>query len=130
MIVPTQQEFETLARGGKLVPIYREVIADHDTPVSAFRKVAEGDFAFLLESVEGGEKWGRYSLLGSRPSKVFVARGERCELREGEKVSPLPGHPLEELSRMLAGKRATETTRRQARELLAHAEPQGAGDGR
>jgi len=101
MIVPTENEFETLARGGKLVPIYREVFADHDTPVSAFRKVAEGDFAFLLESVEGGEKWGRYSLIGSRPSKVFVARGERCELREGEKVTPLPGHPLEELGALL-----------------------------
>jgi anthranilate synthase component 1 len=101
MIVPSREEFRTLARGGKLVPVYREVFADYDTPVSAFRKVDDGRFGFLLESVEGGEKWGRYSLLGSRPSLVFVARGERCELRRGERGEPLPGHPIEELARLL-----------------------------
>ena len=101
MTVPTFEEFRTLARGGKLVPIYREVFADHDTPVSAFRKVAEGDYAFLLESVEGGEKWGRYSLLGSRPSKVFIARGQRCELHEGGRVTKLERHPIDELADLL-----------------------------
>ena len=55
MIVPSKSEFATLAKGGKLVPIYREVFADHDTPVSAFRKIDDGGYAFLLESVEGGE---------------------------------------------------------------------------
>ena len=83
MIVPTRSEFESLARDDRLVPVYREVFADHDTPVSAFRKIDEGPYAFLLESVEGGEKWGRFSLLGSRPSRVFIARGERCEIHEG-----------------------------------------------
>jgi anthranilate synthase component 1 len=101
MIVPTRSEFEALARGGRLVPIYREVFADMDTPVSAFRKVDEGEYSFLLESVEGGEKWGRYSLLGSRPSRVFVARGERCELRADGRVTALAGHPLEELAKLL-----------------------------
>ena len=101
MIVPTRSEFEALARGGKLVPVYREVFADFDTPVSAFRKIDDGPYSFLLESVEGGEKWGRYSLLGSRPSQVFVARGDRCEIRDQERVTPLPGHPVEELSRLL-----------------------------
>jgi anthranilate synthase component 1 len=101
MIVPTRSEFEALARGGKLVPVYREVFADMDTPVSAFRKVDDGPYSFLLESVEGGEKWGRYSLLGSRPSQVFVARGTRCELRAGDQVTPLAGHPVEELGRLL-----------------------------
>ncbi len=101
MNVPTRSEFETLARGGKLVPVYREVFADMDTPVSAFRKLDEGPYSFLLESVEGGEKWGRYSLLGSRPSRVFVARGERCELRQGERVAALAGHPVEELAKLL-----------------------------
>ena len=94
MIVPTRSEFETLARGGRLVPVYREVLADMDTPVSAFRKVDSEPYSFLLESVEGGEKWGRFSLLGSRPSLVFTARGERCELQEGDRVRegwmPLP----------------------------------------
>ena len=79
-IVPTREEFRRLATGGRLVPVYREVFADHDTPVSAFRKIDDGPYGFLLESVEGGETWGRYSILGSRPSKVFVARGDRAEL--------------------------------------------------
>ena len=87
MIVPTRTEFETLARDGRLVPVYREVFADMDTPVSAFRKVDSGSYSFLLESVEGGEKWGRYSLLGSRPSQVFIARGDRCEIHAGDRVT-------------------------------------------
>ena len=86
MIVPSLAEFRSLARSGKLVPVYRELFADQDTPVSAFRKVDDGSYAFLLESVECGEKWGRYSLLGCRPSMVFIARGERCEIREGDTV--------------------------------------------
>ena len=101
MIVPSLEEFRALAKDGGLVPVYREVFADQDTPVSAFRKIDEGGYAFLLESVEGGEKWGRYSLLGSRPSMVFVARGDRCELRRGGEVTPLKGHPLEELASLL-----------------------------
>ncbi len=101
MLVPTRSEFHALARTGKLVPVYREVFADHDTPVSAFRKIDDGPYGFLLESVEGGEKWGRYSILGSRPSMVFVARGERCEIHAGGKVTACAGHPLEELARLL-----------------------------
>jgi anthranilate synthase component 1 len=101
MIVPTRSEFETLARGGRLVPVYREIFADMDTPVSAFRKVDAAPYSFLLESVEGGEKWGRFSLLGSRPSMVFTARGDRCELQENGTVRALPGHPVAELARLL-----------------------------
>src|SRR6185369_18014508 len=101
MIVPSKSEFATLGKGGKLVPVYREVSADLDTPVSAFRKVDEGPYSFLLESVEGGEKWGRYSLLGSRPSKVFVARGGKAELHENGRSTALAGRPLDELAALL-----------------------------
>src|SRR6266436_3642415 len=101
MIVPTLEEFRTLARGGKLVPVYREVFADHDTPVSAFRKIDDGPYSFLLESVEGGEKWGRFSLLGSRPSRVFIARGDQCEIHAGGKVTRGKGHPVEALGELL-----------------------------
>src|SRR5262249_32941657 len=65
------------------------------------RKVDDGRYAFLLESVEGGEKWGRYSLLGSRPSLVFLARGGQCELRRGEQVERLEGPPMKALARLL-----------------------------
>ena len=102
MIVPTLEEFRALARGGKLVPVYREVFADHDTPVSAFRKIDDGPYSFLLESVEGGEKWGRYSLLGSRPSVVFTARGAKCEIHSGGKTRAGSKPPLEELAALLA----------------------------
>ena len=101
MIVPTRSEFESLAKGDKLVPVYREVFADHDTPVSAFRKIDEGPYSFLLESVEGGEKWGRFSLLGSRPERVFIARGESCEIHEGGRITRLSRPPAEELADLL-----------------------------
>ena len=101
MIVPSLEEFRSLAKSGKLVPVYRELFADQDTPVSAFRKVDDGSYAFLLESVEGGEKWGRFSLLGCRPSLVFTARGDQCEIRQGETVRKGTKHPLEELADLL-----------------------------
>src|SRR5690348_5830985 len=101
MIVPTRSEFHALARTGRLVPVYREVFADHDTPVSAFRKIDSGGPGFLLESVEGGEKGGRFSLLGSRPSIEFVARGATWEVREGGETRQGAGDPLEELGRLL-----------------------------
>nr|MBP7616429.1 anthranilate synthase component I [Steroidobacteraceae bacterium] len=82
-------------------PVYREVFADHDTPVSAFRKIDDGPYGFLLESVEGGEKWGRYSILGSRPSKVFIARGDKAELHENGQVRKLPRAPMVELAELL-----------------------------
>jgi anthranilate synthase component 1 len=102
VIVPNFSEFRALVRGGKLVPVYREVFADHETPVSAFRKIDEGDYSFLLESVEGGEKWGRYSILGSRPSLVLTAKGDRCEIRRGDAVTPCDRHPMDELADLLA----------------------------
>ena len=101
MITPTLAEFRALAKSGKLVPVCRQVLADLETPVSAFRKVDEGPYSFLLESVEGEERWGRFSLLGSRPSAVFVARGDRCELHRAGTITPLPRHPLEELEDLL-----------------------------
>ncbi|MEO5988397.1 MAG: anthranilate synthase component I [Candidatus Eisenbacteria bacterium] len=101
MIVPTRSEFHALAKTGKLVPVYREVFADHDTPVSAFRKIDDGPYGFLLESVEGGEKWGRYSILGSRPSKVFIARAGKSELHENGSVHPLARAPMVELAELL-----------------------------
>src|ERR1700675_2451017 len=80
MLNPSFDEFSRKARDGNLIPVYREILADMETPVSAFRKIDSGDYAFLLESVEGGEKWGRYSFLGSNPGLVFKAKGSRIEL--------------------------------------------------
>src|ERR1700741_1167307 len=72
---PAREEFHRLSVGGNLVPVYAEVAADLDTPLSAFLRLRPGPYSFLLESVEGGEKWARYSFLGSDPHLVFTAKG-------------------------------------------------------
>ncbi len=75
------EEFVDLARRGTFVPIVKEIIADLLTPVSAFLKIAEhSDYAFLFESVEGGERVARYSFLGKDPFLVLRARGDRTSL--------------------------------------------------
>lgn len=84
MIVPSKEDFLQKVKEGNLIPVYREILADMETPVSAFRKIDRGKYAFLLESVEGGEKWGRYSFLGANPSRVFRCKGGRVTiLRDG-----------------------------------------------
>ena len=65
------------------IPVFREILADLDTPVSAWLKVGGGDHSFLLESVEGGERWARWSFIGLDPHFVVRAKGRRCELVEG-----------------------------------------------
>jgi anthranilate synthase component 1 len=96
MITPTLPEYVALAREKNLVPVTREILADLDTPVSAFMKLDRGDASFLLESLEGGETWGRYSILGFRPTVEFRSKGSLVEIRRGEKTErteskdPLP----------------------------------------
>jgi anthranilate synthase component I len=80
MYYPSRKEFKTMARLGNLIPVYREVLADTETPVSAFLKVGGGSYAFLLESVQGGEKWGRFSFLGRNPALVVRTKGREAEL--------------------------------------------------
>jgi anthranilate synthase component 1 len=75
--LPEFDAFCAHAAAGNLIPVYREILADLDTPVSAFLKLDDGGDAFLLESVEGGEKWGRYSFLGTAPSRVLICRGDQ-----------------------------------------------------
>src|SRR6266511_1611890 len=72
MNITTFEEFKELAQRGTFVPVYKEIVADLLTPVSAFLKIAEhSDYAFLLESVEGGEHVGRYSFLGKDPFLIL-----------------------------------------------------------
>jgi anthranilate synthase component 1 len=78
MNITTFDEFRELAQRGTFVPVYKEIVADLLTPVSAFLKIAEhSDYAFLLESVEGGEQVGRYSFLGKDPFLILRSRGGR-----------------------------------------------------
>jgi len=75
MFTPSRAEFLELAKQGNLIPVYREIIADAETPVSAYQKLQKTGGSFLLESVEGGERIGRYSFLGSHPRKVIRVAG-------------------------------------------------------
>jgi anthranilate synthase component 1 len=78
--VPDRSGFLELAHRGRLAFVYREVLADADTPVSAYAKLGRGPYSFLLESVVGGEKWAAYSFVGVRPRAVVRARGGEVEV--------------------------------------------------
>lgn len=85
--IPSRSEFEKLAKKGNLVALSCEILADQDTPVSAFLKLSKGRHGFLLESVEGGERWARFSFLGTGASSVFRSRGSFVQVLERGKVS-------------------------------------------
>ncbi|ACH39423.1 anthranilate synthase, catalytic subunit [Citrifermentans bemidjiense Bem] len=86
MYYPDFASFQTLSTKGNLIPVYREILADLDTPVSAFKKIDDGRYGFLLESIEGGEKWGRYTFLGSSPAVVIRGKDNWVEIVEGGEV--------------------------------------------
>ncbi len=97
MFKPSLAEFKELAKSGNLIPVYKEILADLDTPVSAYMKISGGEYSFLLESVEGGEKWARYCFLGCDPSVIISSKGRaitiikngKKEIKQIESGSPL-----------------------------------------
>ncbi|NJD91354.1 MAG: anthranilate synthase component I [Geobacter sp.] len=110
MYFPSQSDFIKLADSGNLIPVYREIMADMDTPVSAFMKIDDGAYSFLLESIEGGEKWARYSFLGGSPSVVLRSSGNRVEiLKRGEPEQTVASdNPLDVIRDYLARFRPVE----------------------
>jgi len=82
MYYPDKKLFLEKARQGNLIPVYTEVIADMETPVSAFMKLGDSPYSFLLESAESGGGIGRYSFLGANPSLIFKSRGTEAEITE------------------------------------------------
>jgi anthranilate synthase component I len=91
---PGTQEFDRRAREGNLVPVSCEVLADLDTPISAFLRLRDLPRAFLLESVEGAEKVARYSFLGAQPRLTLRALPAYVEIDEGGSIERIPQHPL------------------------------------
>ncbi|MDD5686950.1 MAG: anthranilate synthase component I [Elusimicrobia bacterium] len=88
MYYPNLTEFIKLSKKGNLIPVYKEILADKETPVSAFLKISEGEegkYSYLLESIEGGEKWGEYSFLGNNPSKIVKYQNNILEIIENGK---------------------------------------------
>ena len=82
---PDYGTFKKLAKKGNLIPVYKELLADLETPVSAFCKINTSDYGFLLESIEGQEKIGRYTFLGSNPSTVIKTKGREVEVIKNKK---------------------------------------------
>lgn len=109
MIYPDLEKFKELAGKGNLIPVYKEILADTDTPVTAFLKLG-GTPSFLLESVEGGEKWARYSFLGSRPAKIIRGRGNTIEIITGRKppVAFESDNPLDVIKKEISRYRPVE----------------------
>src|SRR5437870_9521798 len=103
MKITSFEEFKELARRGTFVPVVKEMVADLLTPVSAFLKIAEdADYAFLLESVEGGEHVGRYSFLGKDPFLILRARGARTTIERGGITTESDRPLLETLRKLMA----------------------------
>jgi len=101
---PSAREFARLAREHSLVPVYRTVTADLETPVSAFLRIAaKQPEAFLLESVEGGEHVGRYTFIGIEPYKKIVSRGATISVEEGGERRTFQGDIFAELKQALSG---------------------------
>jgi anthranilate synthase component I len=103
MYQPSFAEFEKLAQKGNLIPVYREILADVETPVSVLMKLQNKDHVYLLESVEGGEKWGRYSFLGTDAGVVFRVYGDKVIINEKGNVTTREhnGNPLNGLRNLL-----------------------------
>jgi anthranilate synthase component 1 len=80
MYYPNFDQFKKLSKKGNVIPVYRELLADLETPVSAFMKIDKSKYSYLLESVEGGEKIARYSFLGNDPSLVLRSKGTELEI--------------------------------------------------
>ncbi len=104
MYYPTLEEFREKAKIGNTIPVYRPILADMETPVSAFYKLLPNDYAFLLESVEGGEKVARYSFIGSQPSVLFQSKGHEVTIEymaKDEKVFMEYEDPLTALEEIM-----------------------------
>ncbi|MBI4597200.1 MAG: anthranilate synthase component I [Candidatus Omnitrophica bacterium] len=107
-IHPTEAEFLRLAKQGNVIPVYGELLADLETPVSAFLKLDDGRFSYLLESVAGTEKVARFSFLGSRPRMLITATGRHMEIsslshgRVQVKRFETKDDPLAEIERLMS----------------------------
>jgi anthranilate synthase component 1 len=108
-MAPDLKSFRELAKKGNIIPVYKEIFSDTETPVSAFLKLKESP-SFLLESVVGGEKWARYSFLGLKPAKVIKGWGGRLEVKEKGKrpVIIQTGNPIDFIEETMAGFHAVE----------------------
>lgn len=103
----TYSEIKKLSRRYNIIPVYKEILADCETPVSAYLKISEGQrYIALLESVEGTERWGRYSFIVHSPESVIVAKGNNFSIFSGDDYSRAKNFrvvsPVEELKKFMS----------------------------
>ncbi len=93
---PSFSKFVQMAEEGNLIPVYQEFLADTETPVSAYLKLRDNAYSYLLESAEGGKRWGRYSFIGCKPYLSVIKQNGNMEIWQGNKVKILDnvGNPL------------------------------------
>ncbi|MCK8825894.1 anthranilate synthase component I [Fuchsiella alkaliacetigena] len=109
MYYPNREQFMAKAEEGNLIPVYTEVVADMETPVSAFKKLGDSEYSYLLESVEGGEKVGRYSFIGGDPFLVFKYQQGKVSIEEdGQVEEQVTEEPLTKLDQILAAYQPVE----------------------
>jgi anthranilate synthase component I len=102
-VKPSLEEFRDLAKQGNVVPVYAQLAADFETPLSTFMKIAQQDGAFLFESAESTGAYGRYSIMGTDPRAVFIAHGKDISLTEnGETCKWTAGSESDVLSELEA----------------------------
>lgn len=102
MIQPDRETYLALARRAPYVPVWAEILADTETPISLYLRFAGKTGSFLLESVEGGERLGRYSLMGFDPLLAFKIRAGKAYLTTGGQTELMPGKPLAALRQLMA----------------------------
>jgi anthranilate synthase component 1 len=100
---PSFSEFKVMAEQGNLIPVYQEFLADTETPVSAYLKIRDKTYSYLLESADSDTKWGRYSFIGYKPYLTVMSRGTGVEILKGDKKKTLNNvpnafHALKQLS--------------------------------
>ncbi len=103
-VKPSPEEFRDLAEEGNVVPVYAQLAADFETPLSAYLKIRDGRYAFLFESAESTDASGRWSIVGSGPRRIFEARGGEVCIRKGSEEESLDSErdPLAELEKFMS----------------------------
>ena len=103
-VEPSLAVFEEFSKQGNVVPVFTQLAADFETPLSAYLKLRDTKYSFLLESAEATDKGGRWSIVGSGPKRVFTARGKEITITEGNKTRTLtaPDDVLAALEREMA----------------------------
>jgi anthranilate synthase component 1 len=101
-VYPSFDAFEKLARTSRMIPVSEELFMDTDTPIGLYLRYAQEENSFLLESVEGGERWARYSYIGRRPFMVFKSDGNRVTITKGPNTEEKTADPFAELKRIFS----------------------------